>query len=279
VILRRPLREEILADPAFPSPGGPRCTYMSLRRATRAFVDHRITGGRLTNEVTTKKVTRDLMTAAWNPTAAKILENAKPVPSASPGKARELEKVWLLFFPDDVPAHDIDGTGNTARTPPIYKGGQMFYTLWQTIESALAANGSKRNFSNDHVGTGAPGAIVAIGLSPAFLTRPPHAGASPTAAELTANVNDMLTLLTPGAVLQFWNLRDDYRLERDRNGPPASYGHSPMFRRYMPSVGGVPTGIVVVDQFGGDSECPVDAGRITWHGAQQDVWIAAQWDD
>jgi hypothetical protein len=89
----------------------------------------------------------------------------------------------------------------------------------------------------------------------------------------------MLTLLTPGAVLQFWNLRDDYRLERDRNGPPASYGHSPMFRRYMPSVGGVPTGIVVVDQFGGDSECPVDAGRITWHGAQQDVWIAAQWDD
>ncbi|MFI7642290.1 hypothetical protein [Nonomuraea sp. NPDC049400] len=279
VILRRPLREEILADPVFPKPGGLRCTYMSLRRATRAFVDHRITGGRLTKEgAKTSKVTRDLMAAAWSAASAKILANAKPVPSASPGKARELEKIWLLFFPADVPAHDIDGTGSTARTG-ICKGGQMFYTLWQTIDSVLAANGSKRNFSNDHVGTGAPGAIVAIGLSPAFLTRPPHAGASPTPAELDDNRNDMLTLLTPGAVLQFWNLRDDYRLERDRNGPPASYGHSPIFRHYMPSVDGVPTGIVVVDQFGGDSECPVTAGRITWHGEQQDVWIAAQWDD
>ncbi|GAA1869451.1 hypothetical protein [Asanoa iriomotensis] len=279
VILRRPLREEILADTAFPSPGGMRCTYMSLRRATRAFVDHRVTGGRLVNEgATTSKITRDLMTAAWNAASARILENGRPAPSASPGLARELEKIWRLFFPADVPAHDIDGTGNTARTV-IYDGGQMFYALWQTIESVLAAEGSKRNFSDDHVGTGAPGAVAAIGLSPAFLTRPPHAGASPTPAELTANLNAMLTLLTPGAVLQFWHLRDDYRLERDRNGPPASYGHSPIFRRYLPSVNGVPTGIVVIDQFGGDSECPVDADRITWHGAGQDVWIAAQWND
>lgn len=279
VILRRPLREEILADPVFPAPEGMRCTYMSLRRATRAFVDHRITGGRLTHEgATTLKVTRELMTAAWNTTSAEILRNAKPAPSASPGKARELEKIWRLFFPADVPAHDIDGTGSTARTD-IYVGGQMFYLLWQADEPTAAANDSKRNFSNDHVGTGAPGAIVAIGLSPAFLTRPPHAGTSPTPAELTANVNDMLTLLTPGAVLQLWHLRDDYRLERNRNGFPTDYGHSPIFRRYMPSEGGVPTGIVVVDQFGGESECPVQGGRITWHGDQQDVWIAAQWDD
>jgi hypothetical protein len=283
VILRRPLREEIFADPEFPAPGENKCTYMSLRRATRAFVDHRLTGGRLTHEArTTKQPTVDLMEAAWNPTAARILRDKKPFPSSSPGLARELEKIWILFFPDTVPAHDIDGTGNFARTRELL-GGQMFYALWQTNEEAIAENGTKRNFSNDHVGTGAPGAIVAIGLSSGYLTRPPHAGTSPTPAELNTNVTEMLTLLTPGCVLQFWNTRDGYRLQRNRSGLP-QFGHSPIFHSYIPGVGGVPSGIVVVDQFGGDSRCPVQGGRITWGPKNgpvypHDVWIAAQWDD
>jgi hypothetical protein len=282
VILRRPLREEILDDPVFPAPGGPRCTYMSLRRATRALVDHRLTGGRLTheNKGKTSKETHNLMIAAWNPTAAKILLNGRPIPQASPAMARELEKIWQLFFPEDVAANDIDGTGNLDRTV-IYDGGEMMYRLWQTIEEALAGNGTKRNFSNEHVGTGAPGAIVAVGLSQGFLTRPSHIHPSPTVAEMNANVTDMLTRLTPGCVLQFWNDRVDYQHERLRSGSgPTSYGHSPIFRAYMPNdVHGVPQGIKVVDQFGGNSDCPVIGGRITWNGEQQDIWIASQWDD
>jgi hypothetical protein len=280
VILRRPLSEEILADPVFPKPGGLRCTYMSLRRATRAFVDHRLTGGRLTheNKGKTSKVTQDLMTAAWNPTAANILLNGKPIPEASPAMARELEKIWLLFFPDDVPANEVDGTTN--RTV-VLNGGQMMYDLWQTIEDVLAANSTKCNFSNEHVGTGGPGAIVAVGLSSGFLTRPPHIDPSPTPDEMNNNVTEMLTRLTPGCVLQFWHTREKYQDERlRRGGDPNIYGHSPIFRAYMPSgPTGVPTGIIVVDQLGRDIKCPVQGDRITWHGDKQDIWIAAQWDD
>ena len=292
VILRRPLQEEILADPVFPAPEGARCTYMSLRRATRAFVDHRVTGGRLAHErKKTSTVTRNLMAAAWPPdpaaptrvqkalkVAAQVLLNANPPPSAPPGRARDLEQVWVACFPDDVPAHDIDGTGSLARTK-VYTGGEMFYALWQTIENTLKANGTKRNFSNEVVGTGAPGAIVAIGLSSGFVTRPPHAAPHPNAADLTANVNDMLTALAPGTALQFWNLATDYRVERSRVGSIEQYGHSPIFQRYMASVGGTPSGIVVVDQSGQNQNCPVSTGRITWGGARQAVWIAAQWDD
>ncbi|MBK7820667.1 MAG: hypothetical protein IPJ61_06230 [Tessaracoccus sp.] len=292
VILRRPLREEILADPVFPAPEGARCTYMSLRRATRAFVDHRVTGGRLAHErAKTAPVTRDLMAAAWpaDPAApervrkalkvaSRILLNANPPPSAPPGRARDLENVWIAFFPDDVPAQDIDGTGSLARTK-VYTGGEMFYALWQTIEGVLKGNGTKRNFSNEFVGTGAPGAIVAVGLSSGFLTRPPHAAPHPTAADLTANVDDMLTALTPGTMLQFWNLTTDYRVERSRVGDIEEYGHSPLFQRYLPVVNGKPSGIVVVDQYGDGHGCPVANGQITWGGARQAVWIAAQWDD
>jgi hypothetical protein len=292
VILRRPLREEILADPVFPTPGGMRCTYMSLRRATRAFVDHRVTGGRLAHEgARTQQVTRDLMANAWpaDPAAPlrvrqalavapRVLLNANPPAAASPGRARDLENIWIVFFPDDVPAHDIDGTGGLARTV-VYNGGQMFYALWQTIEGVLVGNGTKRNFSNEHVGTGAPGAIVAIGLSSGFLTRPPHVAPHPTAAELNANVSDMLTRPTPGAMLQFWNTVHDYRVERSRVGAIQDYGHSPTFQGFMPAVGGTPSGIVVVDQFGKDRNCAVVGDHITWAGSPQDVWIAAQWDD
>lgn len=294
VILRRPLEEEILADPVFPKPGGARCTYMSLRRATRAFVDHRITGGRLANEGTkTQQATKDLLRNAWpaDPAASarvrlalslapRVLLNANPPPAAAPGRARDLEQVWVACFPQAVPAIDIDGTGVLTRSV-IYTGGQMFYALWQTIEGALTANGTKRNFSNDHVGTGAPGAIVAIGLSSGFITRPPHVAPHPDAADLTANVNDMLTQLTPGAMLQFWNRAADYRIERSRVGAITSYGHSPLFQEYMPpaAAGGSPAGIVVVDQFGKDRDCGLVGSRIGWLGDAQDVWIAAQWDD
>ena len=93
------------------------------------------------------------------------------------------------------------------------------------------------------------------------------------------NVTDMLTALAPGTALQFWNLATDYRVERSRVGSIEQYGHSPIFQRYMASVGGTPSGIVVVDQSGQNQNCPVSTGRITWGGARQAVWIAAQWDD
>lgn len=282
VILRRPLKDEILADTVFPAPGGMRCTYMSLRRATRAFVDHRLTGGRLVREATTAALTKQLMTDAWGASDANILTNRNPLPTASPGEARTLETIWRLFFPDTVPAHDVDNDGNTHRTVE-FKGGEMFYNLWQTIESALRAEGTKRNFSNDHAGKGAPGAIVAIGLSNGYLVDPPHDNPDP--AVLDANVAEMLDgRLTPGCVIQFWDLRTDYELIRTRSATAVtSYGHSPIFREYMPNgPGGTPTGIVVVDQFGGTSQCPLTAGgRLNWSGGAngEEIWIAAQWNE
>jgi hypothetical protein len=281
VILRRPMREEILADPVFPAPKGLRCTYMSLRRATRAFVDHRLTGGRLVHEKgKTQSPTKELMKQAWNEDSAKILVNNKPLPSASPGKARDLEKIWQLFFPDTVPAQVIDASGSTDRTVE-YDGGRMMYALWQVNEDEQRGNGTKRNFENAHVGTGAPGAIVAVALSGGYLVKPPHDDPDPSV--ITDNVNEMLTLLTPGCVLQFWDRRIDYARVRTRSATAVdrTYGHSPLFRKYMPlDANGVPTGIVVIDQFGGDSKCPLVGEKLKWgSGDGEDIWIAAQWDE
>lgn len=280
LILRRPLKDEIFADKVFPAPGGNRCTYMSLRRATRAFVDHRVTGGRLVNEKKTTALTRGLMTAALGEANAKALSDRKPLPTASPGKARTLEPIWMRFFPDTVPAQVIGGS--THRTVEMV-GGQMFYNLWQTIESVLGAEGTKRNFPDAHVGKGAPGAIVAIGLADGYLVDPAHANA----ADIANNMTQMLDgRLTPGAMIQFWNLQSDYTLERNRQPLPAGsvhYGHSPIFREYRaPGAGGTPDGIVVVDQFGGNTQCPpAPDGRLSWRGGAdaEDVWIAAQWNE
>jgi len=281
VILRRQLKDEILADKVFPKPGGMRCTYMSLRRATRAFVDHRLTGGRLVNELArTTAATKKLMTDAWGAATAEIITDARPAPAASPGKARTLEAIWEAFFPDTVPAQNIGGS--TARTV-AFNGGKMFYALWQTIEAVLGAEGTKRNFPDAHVGKGAPGAIVAIGLSAGYLVDPAHANA----ADIVTNVTEMLDgRLTPGCMIQFWNLQSDYTLERTRQNIPADpthYGHSPIHREYMPPAPpATPAGIMVVDQFGGETKCPTAPdGRISWRGGAdaEDVWIAAQWDD
>jgi len=282
IILRRPLNDEILADKVFPAPGGMRCTYMSLRRATRAFVDHRMTGGRLVNESATSALTKQLMSDAWGAASANILTNRKPLPTASPGAARTLEPIWQLFFSDDVPAHDVDGDGNLARTT-IFDGGVMFYALWQTIESVLRAPGTKRNFSNEDSGKGAPGAIVAVGLSDGYLVDPPHNDPDP--AVLDTNVDEMLDgRLVPGSVIQFWDLRTDYALIRTRSATAvSSYGHSPIFREYRPNgAGGIPDGIIVIDQFGGTSQVPLTAGgRLNWSGGAngEEIWIAAQWNE
>jgi hypothetical protein len=281
VILRRPLREEILADPVFPEPEENRCTYMSLRRVTRAFVDHRVTGGRLTHEVPkTLEPTRDLMIAAWNTNSAKILWNGKPSPGdLFPGQAsRRMEKIWRLFFPDIVPAKVIDSSGSTDRTV-LLDGGQMMYSLWQSNQQAFANNGSKRNFSNDHVGMGAPGAIFSVGLSKGFLTTTiPHINPSPTELEIKNNIDEMLNSLTPGCVLQFWVKRVGYQRMRSRSNTDEE-GHSPIFQEYLLDANGDKIGIIVVDQFGKDIRCPVREGRLTWSGVKKDIWIAAQWDD
>lgn len=294
VILRRPLSEEILADPVFPNPEENRCTYMSLRRATRAFVDHRLTGGRLAHEeamvdrdrkekkrlLKTSDPTRNLMIAAWGTDSAKILLNGNPDPwDLFPSDAsRRLQKIWRLFFPDIVPAKVIDSSGSTDRTV-FLEGGEMMYSLWQSMEDVLANNGSKRNFSNDHVGMGAPGAIVSVELSKGFLTTTiPHINPSPTEAEIKNNIAEMLNSLTPGCILQFWTKRKGYQDRRLRSMAVAE-GHSPIFREYLLDSSGAKIGIIVVDQFGGNIECPVRNGRLTWAGVRKDIWIAAQWDD
>lgn len=231
------------------------------------------------------------MRDAWQATATAkgianiqdVLAHDRPAPGGSPGLARQLEKIWRMFFPADVPAQDVDGDGNLHRTV-ILDGGQMMYSLWQTIESSQSAEGTKRNFPNAHVGTGAPGAIVAVGLSPAYLVLPAHDNPDPVV--LDGNARAMLDgRLTPASVLQFWNQRTDYQRVRTRGGPPTNIGHSPMFREYVVAADGTREGIVVIDQFGGASRCPAvglgqpGQARLQWGGGAQEIWIAAQWDD
>jgi hypothetical protein len=284
------MSEEMLVEPRY-SPGEMRCTYLSLRRSVRALVDNRITGGRLNFQPKlTDKTTKDLMKNAWSgtPATANLLSNNNPQPNASPGKARDLEKILIAFFPADAPAHDIDGSGNTTRTK-IYKEGEVAYNLWQTIESVLSAEGTMRNFSNDHVGRGGPGALVAVGLAPAFHVDPFRNAGESDSDYFDRIVGDMLTGLQPGAILQFWNFNTDYERIKTRAGRPDSYGHSPVFLRYIVN-GGLPQGIVVIDQFG-ESECRIDTSSgsrlMQWDPCPrtrscarvQQIWVAANWEE
>ncbi len=280
VIVRRRMNDEMLVERRY-TPGGTRCTYLSLRRSVRALIDHRITGGRLNfGPNQTSRVTRRLMDDAWAGTGANsgIVSYNRPRPNASPARARRLEPILEAFFPDEAPAQNIGGS--THRDVVLNKG-PMAYNLWQTIESILSAEGSKRNFSNAHVGRGGPGALVAVELA-RFHVDPTRNPGENDAAYFDRIVGEMLLGLEPGAGLQFWNLSTDYERIKARSGPPTSIGHSPIFLKYIEDSGGNRIGIVVIDQFG-ETNCLVTgtAGNriLQWASWGPQIWIAANWDE
>jgi hypothetical protein len=95
----------------------------------------------------------------------------------------------------------------------------------------------------------------------------------------------ILARLSPGALLQFWNLNSDYESIKARPASGAlinSYGHSLTFVDYSRDGAGNITGIRIIDQFGESDELLNGAAgnrRLTWNGNEQEIWIAANWDE
>lgn len=284
VVLRRRMAEEMLADTDRPAPKGPSCTYMSLRRAVRALVDQRITGGRLVFETlrtsprqrrTSSALTLALMRDAWGAVPADIgaepdvLADCKPsvwVTEGDPLDAASLslERILRAFFPDEVLAELVHNS-LTPRTP--LDGGQVAYDLWLTVILQFQCDPVQRNFSELHIGRGGAGSMVSRGLADYHVDLAPDTGEGHR-AYVRRVATAMLSGLEPGAVLQWWMRSADYDalrtrgvpLEQDPDNPsddcfdkrPAlsSFGHSPVFESYLTATDGTVTGIKVIDQEG-----------------------------
>jgi hypothetical protein len=286
IVFRRRMREEMFADTERRKPGGNRCTYMSLRRTLRALVDNRITGGRLVFEGTaTADTTKKLMESTLGSAVAPVLFNGLPKPSANPTTTSPtLMPIWEALFPDIAPAHSVNGS--TTRTQD-FNMGQVAYYLWQ-VDKKEAEAGTRSNFSNDHVGRGSAGALVATGLSAGYTTDSPRLPLR-TAGETDNSyfdriVETMITGLQPGSLLQFWVLNSDFEKLKARNWAIQDIGHSPIYVEPMANdpATGKPAGIVVIDQFG-QSNCRIvgSAGnrKIKWGGDPIEIWCSAPWDE
>jgi hypothetical protein len=291
--VRLPMQEAIFSDRTRPNPGGMSCTFLSLRRTVaRALVDNRIAGGRLNYGVGyTSPATREIIKAAFaevpasvvpKPTVGLVADN-KPDPFGNPDLASTLEPVLRAFFSDS--AVQQPGPGSSAV---IYDKGQMVYRLWQSIIQSFQDNSTRRNFSDDHIGRGAPGSMVAVGLA-AFHLDPVQNGAEADEEYFDRIVGLMLVGLLPGALLQFWNRDSDFLDIKNRvvtfdgdGNPDISYGHSPLFVGYVKDGVGNAVGLRILDQYGESNAMVVGlpgARRIEWHGAKQQIWIAANWTE
>lgn len=284
VIVRRTMNQEMFADKSRPENDENACTYFSLRRTMRALIDIRICGGRLVAEgPKTLDATKKLLDDAFTGTLADKREiiDGKPSPAGSPGLARKFENLLRAFYPTAAPAQNIGGSTN--RTT-VFDQGQVFYHLWQVRDDLFRAEGTKRNFADAHIARGSAGSLLSVALAPAYLIDPVRNAGDSTNAFADRIVGLMLTLLTPGTVLQFWNTDVDYQRIKTRAGGPTSIGHSPIFSHYMPidPATNLPRGIVVIDQMG-DTSCLVvgAAGnrQIKWHDWTPEIWAAATIDE
>ncbi|MBA3360002.1 MAG: hypothetical protein H0T94_00785 [Acidimicrobiia bacterium] len=284
VIVRRLMVDEMLADAARPTNDEAACTYFSLRRTMRALIDNRICGGRLVAEgsktlAATKKLLDDALAGTHGD--KKEIIDGKPSPAGSPGLARKFENILRAFYPTTAPAQNIGGSTN--RTT-MFDQGQVFYHLWQVRDDLFRNEGTKRNFADAHIGRGSAGALLSVGLAPAYLIDPVRNAGESTAAFADRIVGLMLTQLTSGTVLQFWNTDAAYQRIKTRAGAPTSIGHSPIFSHYMPNdpATSLPSGIVVIDQMG-DTSCPVQGTpgnrQIRWHGWTPEIWATATIDE
>ncbi|WP_326557644.1 hypothetical protein [Micromonospora sp. NBC_01796] len=283
--LRLPMGEAMLTEPR-DAPGGGRCTYMSMRRSVRALTDNRVCGGRLNfGRGVTGPGTRQLMDDAWagTPAHAGILRNNQPLPNLSPDVgAPRLVPVLRAFFPDEVPAQNIGGSTHRATA---YDGGEMAYRLWQTIIGSFHAEGTKRNFPPTVIGRGGPGVLVATGLAAGFQLDPVRRPGETDSVYFDRVVGLATAGIRPGALLQFWNLDTDFEgikaTQTSANAHPMdSYGHSLVFVGYDRDGTGAVTGLITIDQFGeGIRTIGGAAGSrlIEWGGADQQIWVAANW--
>ena len=294
IILRRTMAQEMLRDASRPKVDGDACTYFSLRRTLRAFIDHRITGGRLNfGPANTSAGTRKLMNDASAGMAAIVADN-RPLTNVTDAqigpRTLTLRPILAAFFPDTAPAQFVDGSD--APVNPLTKG-QVAYYLWQTITETIKADSFKRNFPDIDIACGAPGALHFLGLAD-YVENPAQIAGETDPQYRHRLARALSTGLEPGALLQFWEFQSSFDGMRDRANPAEDFpgnGHSPVFEGYE-VVGGVTRAMHIIDQsppsrgiFVNPANVAVNPAtaadvRISWDGGvPREIWIGANWTE
>ena len=295
IVVRLPMSKAMLEDDSRPrGDSETACTYFSMRRSVRAWIDNRIAGGRLSKEVNEKvdhrgdvgKVTTPSETRALFANtgigASRVSNNSPSTSMSAADGVRELTPILITLFSDDCVQHPIPDT----EPPPdaeIWPQGRAAAYLWQSAQETMKDAKLVRNFSDDHIGRGGPGAIVMLGLAEYHCDELPPEDSS----EDTQYMDEIVGIMTngglnPGATTQLWRNINFYRGMLDRTTevptPPGPLGHSPVFARYIRNTGGSITGMRIIDQ-GREDTYGVLGTPPNRQFVDGLVWIAANWTE
>lgn len=288
IVVRLPMSKAMLEDDDRP-PGDREtaCTFFSMRRTMRAWIDNRICGGRLSKEVNDKLPNRHNVKTpsetralfANTGIAASSVANNRPDTTMNAGDGvRLLTPLFITLFPNDCTQHPIPGVDPPANAE-IWPQGRAAVYLWQSAQEVLKSPQIVRNFSDDDMGRGGPGAIVMLGLAEYHCNELPPADSSSDTQYIDELVGIMMNGgLNPGATTQLWRDIDFYRDMIVRTTTAAGPdGHSPVFARYNPQTGSL-TGMRIIDQVG-ERTYGVIGTPPTREFVDGLVWIAANWTE
>lgn len=296
VVLRRPMADALFGElsgrTAFT--GDKAECYLSFRRFVRALVDNRIAGGRLNKYwwsgngkppkkgIKTPQDVRGLIKDAFSianqesngaASVSAVANNAPPISADPHIAAPSLIPILDVFFPDPVPQQSIPNRPSNAAT--FTKSG-MAFDLWMSNINNFTSDATQRNFHPDHIGRGAPGAVVALGLAEYVLNPVRQAGESQT-NYITRVHTAIMQNIQSRALLQLWNDQEIYESIRQRHNIslPENSGHPETFFFIdsdraefitFPEVDFVTSSLRVYSI----TQPPLRIGR-------PDIWIAANW--
>jgi hypothetical protein len=241
IIVRRPFFYEMMRE----EPGKVKvnlCTYMSLRRFLLAFLDHRITGGRILSHLNsrwgrrgagtkptlrTDNVTRDLLNEARAGLASSVedtlsLNNYMPIFGTvrprdlkhKPPTPPNVGKFKNLYEEKKARAVKTHRYICEKLYPepkwPNFNKGRVFWHLWHSGLSVFAKEWNNipndtKNHLKSFIGMGAPGAAKYVGLIQDYAFSSKRSSGVVSDDEYVKTITcSMLATTLPGALLK-WN--------------------------------------------------------------------------
>lgn len=293
VVMRLPMSEAMLSDETRSKAINENvavCTYVSLRRTIRAWVDNRIAGGRLTYGVKfTAPDTLPLIEDAI-PNAANLAKN-QPDPDTTPNACYPFFKDTLAgLFPGDAPLFTNEHPGSPSPKRPLYLVmWDLWQSLWDTdpLKDPVSNPASRDYYSDEHVGHGSAGAMVQMGLAAYHhlpLRRNPGESDTDFATRLDVEkYSGRIALalqdgLMPGALVQYWWTSREYVLRSSRSREQDNGGHSLIFESYEPDATSLFKRLRLIDGGGVETETVYMLHHSTPY-MHNPVWITANWTE
>lgn len=214
------------------------------------LVDNRIAGERLSFGAGTTSARPAISSTRPLPRSGICWANNQPLPNTNPETAAVVIPPMLsaLFGPQPV---------LPPQNPSPHDRGWIAYGLWQTQPDRYEDPQTQNIFDAQHIGRGGAGAPPFLGLADAYVSDPPSRNAGEDRGSYANRTQPAIMAgLEPDAILQFWQLVDEFQRVKDRRctgGPALHFGHSMVFIRYAPGALG---GLVAIDQ-SGERICPI----------------------